>query len=72
MILRLVIIAIVLYLVYKVIRKLMTPSGGRATPLRNEPQSGEDLVEDPYCHTYLPVSQAVKREVDGKTVYFCQ
>lgn len=32
---------------------------------------GEDLVEDPYCHTYVPTSNAYKINVSGKTLYFC-
>jgi YHS domain-containing protein len=35
------------------------------------PSKTEDLVEDPCCHTYLPLSQAYKADIDGKTVYFC-
>ena len=33
--------------------------------------SGEDLVEDPVCHTYVPLSQAIKKEISGKNYYFC-
>ena len=29
------------------------------------PDGGEDLVEDPVCHTYVPMSQAVKKEISG-------
>jgi YHS domain-containing protein len=32
---------------------------------------GEDLVEDPHCHTYVPVSQAYRKEIGGKSYYFC-
>ena len=30
-----------------------------------------DLVEDPVCHTYVPLSQAVKKEISGNDYYFC-
>lgn len=33
--------------------------------------SGEDLVEDPACHTYIPLSQAYRKEISGNTQYFC-
>jgi len=33
--------------------------------------SGEDLVEDPVCHTYIPLSQAYRKEISGNTQYFC-
>jgi len=32
---------------------------------------GEELVEDPYCHTYIPISQAYRKEIAGKEHYFC-
>lgn len=32
---------------------------------------GEDLVEDPYCHTYLPVSSAYQVSIEGKPLCFC-
>jgi YHS domain-containing protein len=32
---------------------------------------GEDLMEDPVCHTYVPLSQAYKKEISGKDYYFC-
>ncbi|MEN6420929.1 MAG: YHS domain-containing protein [Smithella sp.] len=28
-------------------------------------------MEDPVCHTYVPVSQAYKKEISGKHYYFC-
>jgi YHS domain-containing protein len=31
----------------------------------------EDLVEDPYCHTYVPMSQAYEASIEGQTIYFC-
>jgi uncharacterized protein len=31
----------------------------------------EDLVEDTYCHTYVPMSQAYKASIEGQTIYFC-
>jgi YHS domain-containing protein len=32
---------------------------------------GEDLVQDPFCKTYVPKSQAYVKEIDGKPHYFC-
>lgn len=37
-----------------------------ATPAR-----GEDLVQDPYCKTYVPKSQAHMMEIDGEKHFFC-
>jgi len=31
----------------------------------------EELVQDPYCQTYIPKRTAVKKRVNGKTYHFC-
>jgi YHS domain-containing protein len=31
----------------------------------------EELVQDPYCLTYIPKGSAVKKKIDGKLFYFC-
>jgi YHS domain-containing protein len=72
MILRWVIGIIVIYLLYKLIRKSFPAVGGKPGSARiKTPAAGEELVEDPLCHTYVPLSQAFRTEIDGKTVYFC-
>jgi YHS domain-containing protein len=72
MILRWVIGIIVIYLLYRLIRKSFPAVGGKAGSARIQtPAAGEELVEDPLCHTYVPLSQALRTEIDGKTVYFC-
>jgi uncharacterized protein len=64
---------ILIYLLYKVIKTV-----GKLKPAENENYQfkassvgGEDLVEDPVCHTYVPMSQAFKKEVSGNDYYFC-
>ncbi len=32
---------------------------------------GEEMVLDPVCSSYVPLSAAVKKEVGSGTVYFC-
>jgi YHS domain-containing protein len=72
MILKLVIGIIVIYLLAKLIRKSFPAVGGKHGPAKIQtPDAGEELVEDPQCHTYIPLSQAVRTEIDGKTVCFC-
>ncbi len=59
MILRWVIGIIVIYLLYKLIRKGFPAVGGKSGSARIQtPAAGEELVEDPHCHAYVPVSQA--------------
>jgi len=72
MILKLVIGIIVIYLLYKLIRKGFPAVGGKPGSARIQtPATGEELVEDPHCHAYVPVSSAFRTKIDGKTVYFC-
>lgn len=43
-------------------------------PRRSAPpptQSGEAMVRDPVCGTYLPASTALSVEVGGQRHYFC-
>jgi YHS domain-containing protein len=72
MILKLVIGIVVIYLLFRLIRKGFPRVGGKPAPANiKNPDAGEELVEDPECHAYVPVSQALPREVNGKRVYFC-
>jgi len=31
----------------------------------------EELVQDPYCQTYIPKRTAVRKRVGGREYYFC-
>jgi len=72
MILKLVIGIIVIYLLFKLFRKGFSQMGGKAgqDEIRTA-VAGEDLVEDPLCHTYVPIGDACRTQIDGKTIYFC-
>jgi YHS domain-containing protein len=37
----------------------------------DKPSAGEDLVQDPFCRTYVPKSQAYVREIEGRQQFFC-
>jgi uncharacterized protein len=70
---RFIVFIILFYIIYKIIKTVQQPR-----PEKNEnyqfkstPAGGEDLMEDPVCHTYVPLSQAYKKEISGKTYYFC-
>jgi YHS domain-containing protein len=68
MILRLIIGILVVYLLYKLIRGWNARQGKSKN---NFPAAGEDLVEDPLCHAYVPVSSACRMSIKGKNLYFC-
>ncbi|HOK07007.1 MAG TPA: YHS domain-containing protein [Syntrophales bacterium] len=74
MLIRAIVAAVIFYILYRLARLLFSDSGRVTRPLSGgNPASlqGEDLVEDPQCHTYIPLSAAHSLEVDGRTLYFC-
>ena len=72
MILRLVIGIIVVYLLYKLVRTAFPKVDGKRAPANLKASTaGEELVEDPECHTYVPISQAFPAVIDGKKLHFC-
>lgn len=73
MIIRLIVVIVVLYLVYRLFRTLLLLGGGKQDWAEENRRlaSREDLVEDPYCHIYVPEGDAYKASIDGETVYFC-
>jgi len=76
MILRFFIVAVLFYLLYRMVRRIFLPAGAGKTvkPLSgkaDQPCRAEDLIEDPYCHTYVPISEAHRWERNGTPLYFC-
>jgi YHS domain-containing protein len=72
MFVKLIIVVVAVYLLFKFLKNSASRRPERSGYGRvQKPVGGEDLVEDPVCRTYIPVSSAVKAVVDGKTVYFC-
>jgi uncharacterized protein len=37
----------------------------------NRDDEPEELIQDPYCQTYIPKGSAVKKRITGKDYYFC-
>lgn len=68
MILKLLIGIFIAYVLYKIVRGWNAIAGPSR---KNLSPAGEDLVEDPVCHTYVPVSDACRFSSEGKTLYFC-
>jgi uncharacterized protein len=70
---RFIVTLVILYLLYRLVKGMLRLYGTR--PGRHQERTviaiGEDLVEDSFCHVHVPVSQALKADMDGKTVYFC-
>lgn len=70
---RFLIFIILVYLLYKTLNavKKINPEQKERSPYQTKSSGGEELIKDPVCHTYVPVSQAYQREISGKIFYFC-
>lgn len=62
----LILLSLIVYMIKKLFRQ--APSVKKTA---SERQTGENMVKDPVCNLYIPESEAVKKDVGGKTVYFC-
>jgi len=73
MFIRVILFAILIFLIYRVIKSMKQSRLGKSDPSRviHPHASGEDLIEDPVCLRHIPVSQAYIKEIAGKTYYFC-
>jgi uncharacterized protein len=73
MLIRFIIFLILIYLLYRIIKSFFpaTPDKMNNRQFKSTSIAGEDLVEDPVCHTYIPESQAYKKEIAGKIYFFC-
>ncbi len=70
MIIRLLIAVIAIYLLYRIARGLFL-KGSAANKSIPKKREGEEMVEDPYCHVYIPISESYAATIDGQTRYFC-
>ncbi len=67
---RILILAVLFYIVYRLLfggRKKAVPPSQEAPEIPVQ----DTLAEDPVCHTYVPQSQSLSVDQDGKTYYFC-
>jgi len=73
---RLLILAVLLYIAWRLIRNLIRKKIEDETKKRQKkkadgPAVEDVLVEDPVCHTLIPKHQAIRLHQDGTTYYFC-
>jgi len=76
MIIRLLIYAALIYIIYRIIRLFFKADKTGADDIKQKSspvfrEADEELVEDLNCHTYIPQSQAVRKEISGRIYYFC-
>lgn len=57
------------YIAYRLVRKYLGP-GQKAEP---PPEAGsvDEMVQDPFCKTYVPRRTAYRRIVAGREYFFC-
>ena len=66
---KLILLVLCGFVFYSMISGLLRP--GKSKRPQNRSKEGEVMVEDPQCGTYLPVSDAIKANIDGQQHYFC-
>jgi uncharacterized protein len=67
---RLILFVLFLLLLYTVLHYLIKDVLIQRKKLNRE-SGPEELVQDPYCQTYIPKRTAVRKRVEGRYYYFC-
>jgi len=72
-IIKVLVILLLLYVGYKVVTMFRREQSRSIKGYRVDDKlsTGEDLVQDPFCKTYVPKSQAYVKEIEGRQQYFC-
>lgn len=68
--LRIVLYALLAYIIYKFIRIYQRLSKKSSTPAQTKKSAGL-MVKDEICNTYLPKEEAIKEIIEGKEYFFC-
>ena len=68
---RLLILAVLFYIGWRLIRKTFVKPPPEAPRQVEEPGPEDVLVEDPVCHVLIPKDQALRLRRDVTTYYFC-
>ena len=67
---RFILFAILFYLLYRLIKSFW----GTAKQIhKNRSTTGviDEMVQDPFCKTYIPRREAVKKVIKGNEYFFC-
>jgi len=67
---RLILFILLLLLLYGILHYLIKDMPVRRKKLYRESEP-EELVQDPYCQTYIPKKSAIKKMIAGRLLYFC-
>jgi len=66
---RIIILALLGYLLYRIL-KVFFLSGKRLKKSRNGGPIDE-MVQDPFCQTYIPLRDTQRKIINGKEYFFC-
>jgi uncharacterized protein len=66
-------ILVLFYVGYRIVKMFQRVKSQEVKGYRVDapPSAGEDLVQDPFCKTYVPKSHAIMKEINGRQQYFC-
>jgi uncharacterized protein len=67
---RLLLLVLLLLLLYTILHTLIKDIFMQRKNLNRE-REPEELVQDPYCQTYIPMGTAIRKRVEGRDYYFC-
>ena len=67
---RFILFILLLLLLYAILHYLIRDIFIQRKKLNRELEA-EELVQDPYCQTYIPMGTAVRKRVEGRDYYFC-
>ena len=72
-ILKILLVIVLFYVGYRIVRMFQQLKSQKVKAYRVDatPSLGEDLVQDPFCKTYVPKSHAIISEINGRQQYFC-
>jgi uncharacterized protein len=67
---RLILFVLLLLLLYTILRFLIKDIFVQRKKFNGKFEP-EELIQDPYCQTYIPKGTAVRKKVEGRDYYFC-
>jgi len=69
---RILIMILIGFIGYSLVQALLRPKQKQDCKMpRNRSRAGEQMVEDPHCGTFIPLSDAVTAQIGGKSHHFC-
>lgn len=71
-----VIILLIIFFAVHYLRKSLMPKQAPKVPPKGRsgsipPREDEEMVLDPICNSYIPISSALRVNRDGRVEYFC-